>query len=158
MRRLFYHVVTALLLKVVGEDAPLNETAEIERRALEERRTSPGYVRGKEVRRRGYARYRFLKGFKVSLRGVVYGLEWVTVSLPVLYRGEGEDEGGGVAQGGETGAQGPPPARVGNAKLWTQELEVRGDFKYVIVDGKYVKLKGGMKGCSRSRWDSRRTV
>jgi len=45
--------------------------AEIERRALEEaeRRTSPGYSRGKEVRRRGYARYRFLKGFKVSLRG-----------------------------------------------------------------------------------------
>ena len=87
MRRLFYHVVTALLLKVVGEDAPLNETvAEIERRALEERRTSPRYVRGKEVRR-GYARYRFLRGFRVSLRGVVYGLEWVTVRLPVLYRG-----------------------------------------------------------------------
>jgi hypothetical protein len=43
---------------------------EIERRALEEeRRTSPRYARGKEVRRRGYARYRFLKGFKVSLRG-----------------------------------------------------------------------------------------
>ena len=36
---------------------------EMERRALEEeRRTSPRYVRGKEVRRRGYARYRFLKG------------------------------------------------------------------------------------------------
>ena len=41
------------------------------------------------------------------------------MSLPVLYRG-------GVAQGGEAGAQGPPPARVGNAKLWTQELEVGG--------------------------------
>ena len=71
MRRLFYHVVTSLVLEVVGEDALLNETvAEIERRALEERRTSPRYVRGKEVRRRGYARYRFLKGFKVSLRAV----------------------------------------------------------------------------------------
>ena len=69
MRHLFYHVVTALLLKVVGEDALLNETvAEMERRALEERRTSPRYARGKEGRR-GYARYRFLKGFKVSLRG-----------------------------------------------------------------------------------------
>jgi Transposase and inactivated derivatives len=33
-----------------------------------------------------------------------------------------------------------------NAKLWTQELEVRGDFKYVVVDGKYVKLRGGRKG------------
>jgi len=33
-----------------------------------------------------------------------------------------------------------------NAELWTQELEVRGDFKYVIVDGKYVKLRGGRKG------------
>ena len=33
-----------------------------------------------------------------------------------------------------------------NAKLWTQEPEVRGDFKYVIVDGKYVKLRGGRRG------------
>ena len=63
------------------------------------------------------------------------------VSLPVMYRGEGEDEGGGAAQGGGAGAQGPPPA-----KLWTQELEVRGDFKYVVVDGKYVKLRGGRRG------------
>ena len=72
MRSLSNHVVTALLLEVVGEDAPLNETvAEIERRALEEaERTSPRYARGKEVRRRGYARYRFLKGFRVSLLAV----------------------------------------------------------------------------------------
>jgi len=54
---------------------------------------------------------------RVSLWGVVYGLEWVTVSLPVPYRGEGEDWSGGVAQGGEAGAQVPPPARVGNAEL-----------------------------------------
>ena len=46
------------------------------------------------------------------------------------------------------GAQGPPPARIGNAELWTQELEVRGDFKYVVVDGKYVKLRGGRRGSS----------
>ena len=38
------------------------------------------------------------------------------------------------------------PVLGGNAELWTQELEVRGDFKYVIVDGKYVKLRGGRKG------------
>jgi putative transposase len=70
MRSLSNHVVTLLVPEVVGKDAPLNETvAEMERRALEERRTSPRYARGKEVRRRGYARYRFLKGFKVSLRG-----------------------------------------------------------------------------------------
>ena len=64
MRCLSNHVVTALVLEVVGEDAPLNETvAEIERRVLEEaERTSPRYVRGKEVRRRGYAGYRFLRG------------------------------------------------------------------------------------------------
>ena len=62
-------------------------------------------------------------------------------------RGEGEDEGGGgAAQGGGAGAQVPPPARVGKAKLWTQELEVREDFKYVVVDGKYVKLRGGRRG------------
>ena len=78
-------MVTSLVPELLGKDTPLNEIAEMERRALKERRTSPRYVRGKEVRRRGYARYRFLKGFKVSLRGVVYGLEWVTVRLPVLY-------------------------------------------------------------------------
>jgi putative transposase len=79
MRRLFYHVVTSLVPELLGKDALLNETvAEIERRALEEaERTSPRY-----------ARCRFLRGFRVFLRGrrVVYGLEWVTVSLPVLYR------------------------------------------------------------------------
>ena len=48
----------ALVPELLGKDALLNETAEIERRALEERRTSPRY-----------ARYRFLRGFKVSLRG-----------------------------------------------------------------------------------------
>ncbi len=146
------HVVTTLVPEVVGEDALLNETAEIERRALEERRTFPRYVKGKEVRRRGYARYRFLRGFRVSLRGVAYGLEWITVRLPVLYRGEGEDwSGGGVAQGGGAGAQGPPPAllRVGR-EVERQALDPgargEGDFKYVIVDGKYVKLRGGRKG------------
>jgi len=57
------HVVTALLLEVVGEDALLNEIAEMERRALEEeRRTSPRYTR-----------YRFLRGFRVSLRGSCTG-------------------------------------------------------------------------------------
>ena len=70
MRRLFYHVVTTLVPELLGKDALLNETAEMERRALEEaERTSPRYARGKEVRRRGYARYRFLRGFRVSLRG-----------------------------------------------------------------------------------------
>ena len=126
--------------------------AEIERRALEERRTSPRYARGKEVRRRGYARYRFLKGFRVSLRGVVYELEWVTVSLPVLYRGEGEDEGGGgAAQGGGLVLRSLLLPMLGgklNTKLWTQEPEVRGDFKYVVVDGKYVKLRGGRRRSS----------
>ena len=48
MRSLPNHLVTALVPKVVGEDAPLNETAEIERRALEEeRRTSPGTPGGR---------------------------------------------------------------------------------------------------------------
>ena len=73
MRCLSNHVVTSLVLELLGKDAPLNETAEMERRALEGRRTSPRYARGKEVRGRGYARYRFLKGFKVSLRGSCTG-------------------------------------------------------------------------------------
>ncbi|EHP69854.1 hypothetical protein MetMK1DRAFT_00003560 [Metallosphaera yellowstonensis MK1] len=73
MRHSFNHVVTSLVPELLGKDALLNEIAEIERRALEERRTSPRYARGKEVRRRGYARYRFLKGFKVSLWGSCTG-------------------------------------------------------------------------------------
>jgi len=41
--------------------------------------------------------------------------------------------------------------------LGTPSSETRswGDFK--IVDGKYVRLRGG-RGCSRSRWDSLITV
>ena len=45
MRHSFNHVVTSLVPELLGEDAPLNEIAETERRALEERRTSPREVR-----------------------------------------------------------------------------------------------------------------
>jgi hypothetical protein len=114
MRHSFNHVVTSLVPELLGKDAPLNEIAEIERRALEEeRRTSPRYSRGKEVRREGLRQVQVLEGVQGLPLGVVYGLKWVTVRLPVLYRGEGEDWSGGVAHGGEAGAQGPPPARVG---------------------------------------------
>jgi len=82
------------------------------------------------VRRRGYARYRFLRGFKVSLRGVVYGLEWVTVSLPVLYRG-GERvrtrvEEELLREEGLVLRSLLLPVSGGklNAKLWTQELRL----------------------------------
>ncbi|EHP70395.1 hypothetical protein MetMK1DRAFT_00008970 [Metallosphaera yellowstonensis MK1] len=45
MRHLSNHVMTTLVPEVVGEDALLNEIAEMERRALEEeRRTSPRSV------------------------------------------------------------------------------------------------------------------
>ncbi|QXJ34139.1 hypothetical protein J5U22_00684 [Saccharolobus shibatae] len=30
-----------------------------------------------------------------------------------------------------------------NAKLWMPQIEASGEFKYIIVDGKYVELKGG---------------
>ena len=40
MRRLFYHVVTTLVPELLGKDAPLNEIAEMERRALEEAQSS----------------------------------------------------------------------------------------------------------------------
>ena len=54
MRHLSHHVVTSLVPELLGEDALLNEIAEIERRALEEaeRRTSPRYARGKGRSRR----------------------------------------------------------------------------------------------------------
>ena len=40
VRDSFNHVVTALVPELLEKDAPSNEIAEIERRALEERRTS----------------------------------------------------------------------------------------------------------------------
>jgi putative transposase len=80
----------------------------------------------------------------------VYGLEWVTVRLPVMYRG-GERvrrrvEEELLREEGLVLRALLLPVLGGNAKLWTQELEVRGDFKYVVVDGKYVKLRGGRRG------------
>ena len=152
MRRLFYHVVTSLVPEVVGKDAPLNEIAEMERRALEERRTSPQVRQGEGGEEEGLRQVQVLKGVQGVPPGVVYGLERITVSLPVLYRG-----GERVRTGVEDSLREERlmfralllPVLGGklNAKLWTQELEVRGDFKYVIVDGKYVKLRGG-RGCS----------
>ena len=44
MRSLSNHVVTSLVPELLGKDALLNEIAEIERRVLEERRTSPRSV------------------------------------------------------------------------------------------------------------------
>ena len=45
MRHSFNHVVTTLVPELLGKDAPSNEIAEMERRALEEeRRTSPRSV------------------------------------------------------------------------------------------------------------------
>ena len=42
MRHSFNHVVTALVPELLGKDALLNEIAEMERRALEERSNSCG--------------------------------------------------------------------------------------------------------------------
>jgi hypothetical protein len=73
------------------------------------------------------------------------------VARDVQGSGEGEDEGGGgAAQGGGAGAQVPPPVYSVsggklNTKLWIQELEVRGTSN-TVVDGKYVKLRGGRRG------------
>ena len=89
----------------------------------------PQVRQGEGGEEEGLRQVQVLEGVQGLPPGVMYGLEWVTVRLPVLYRGEGEDWSGGVAQGGEASAQVPPPARVGKAELWTQELEVRGDFK-----------------------------
>ena len=48
MRSLSNHEVTSLVPKLLGKDAPLNEIAEIETRALEEaERTSPGTPGGR---------------------------------------------------------------------------------------------------------------
>jgi len=62
MRHSFNHVVTTLVPELLGEDAVLNETAEIERRALEERRTSPRYVRGEGGEEEGLRQVQVLEG------------------------------------------------------------------------------------------------
>ena len=50
MRHSFNHVVTSLVPELLGKDALLNETvAEMERRALEERRTPPGTSGGRRL-------------------------------------------------------------------------------------------------------------
>lgn len=86
----------------------------------------------------------------------MYGLEWVTVRLTVLHRG-GERVRTREERLVLRSLLLPMFRGKMNAKLWTQELEVRG-FKYVVVDGKYVKLRRARRGSSRSRWGSLTTV
>ncbi|QXJ32291.1 hypothetical protein J5U21_01942 [Saccharolobus shibatae] len=66
---------------ILPENALLNKSVkEIEKMALEEaEKTSPKHQRGKEIRRKGYARWKFLKGFKMMSeeREVIYKLEWI---------------------------------------------------------------------------------
>ncbi|AAK41414.1 IS256-like element ISC1250 family transposase [Saccharolobus solfataricus] len=141
-----------LVPKILPDDALLNKSVpEIERMALEEaERVSPNYRRGKEVKRKGYARYRFLKGFRIVMVGreMRYELEWISVRLPVLYC-----EGRVRTQVEETLLREERKVFMAlmavysvkggklNAKIWMPEIEIGGDFRYVIVDGKYVKLK-----------------
>ena len=70
------HVVTALLLEVVGEDASLNEIAEMERRALEEERDLPQVRQGEGGEEEGLRQVQVLEGVQGLPPGVVYGLEW----------------------------------------------------------------------------------
>ncbi|QXJ27327.1 hypothetical protein J5U23_00194 [Saccharolobus shibatae B12] len=144
-----------LVPKILSDDALLNKSVkEIEKMALEEaEKKSPNYQRGKEVKRKGYARYRFLKGFKIMLEGreVIYKLEWISVKLPVLYGIKGRVK----TQVEETLLREERKVFTAlmlvysvlggklNAKLWMPQIEASGNFKYVIVDGKCVKLKGG---------------
>jgi putative transposase len=88
MRYSFNHVVTSLVPELLGKDALLNETvAEIERRALEGKEDLP-QVRQKEGgEEEGSRQVPVLEGAQGLPPGVVYGLEWVTVRLPVLYKG-----------------------------------------------------------------------
>jgi len=63
MRHPFYHVVTSLVPELLGKDALLNETvAEIERRALEERRTSPRVRQGEGGEEEGLRQVQVLEG------------------------------------------------------------------------------------------------
>lgn len=140
-----------LVPNILSEEASLNKSVkEIEKIALEDTdKTSPKHVRG--IRRKDYTKYRFLKGFKIMLKGreVIYKLEWISVELPVLYnkgRVKTQVEEMLLREEKVFKALMTVYSVLGgklNAKLWMLEIQASGDFKYVIVDGKYVKLKGG---------------
>ncbi|QXJ29245.1 hypothetical protein J5U23_02114 [Saccharolobus shibatae B12] len=121
--------------------------------AVEEvEKMSPRHGRDKDVQRKGYARYKFLKGFRIVMvrREMRYDLDWISVKISVLYGKRRmrtqiketlfKEERRVFAalmlvysvKGGKL-----------NAKLWMPQIEASGEFKYIIVDGKYVKLKGG---------------
>ncbi|QXJ27685.1 hypothetical protein J5U23_00552 [Saccharolobus shibatae B12] len=156
-----------LVPNILPENALLNKSVkEIEKMAMEKaERTSPKHQRGNEIRRKGYARYKFLKGFHIVMVGreVKYKLEWISVKLLVLYGDKGrvktqveerllKEESKVFAAlmlvysvlGGKL-----------NTKLWMPEIQPSDDFKYVIVDGKYVKLKGGKGSPSLGDWRDR---
>ncbi|QXJ34022.1 hypothetical protein J5U22_00567 [Saccharolobus shibatae] len=122
--------------------------------ALEEaEKTSPKHQRGKEIRRKGYARYKFLKGFRTVMVGreVKYELERISVKLPVLYgiKGRVKTQVEERLLKEESKVFAAPMLVYSvlggklNAKLWMPQIEASGESKYIIVDGKYVKLKGG---------------
>ena len=71
MRHSFNHVVTTLVPELLGEDALSNETAEIERRALEERRTSPRVRQGEGGEEEGLRQVQVLEGVQGLPPGVV---------------------------------------------------------------------------------------
>ncbi len=143
-----------LVPNILPENALLNKSVkDIEKIALEEaQRTSPKHRRGKEVKTKTYARYKFLKGFRIVMAGreVKYELEWISVKLPVLY----EDKGRVKTQVEETLLKEERKVFIAlmavysvkggklNAKLWMPQIEANGEFKHIIVDGKCVKLKG----------------
>jgi len=62
--------------QILPQDALINKSAEeIEKPALEEaEKISPKYARGKEIKRKGYSNYRFLKG-----RRKIYKPQYITV-------------------------------------------------------------------------------
>ncbi|QXJ32490.1 hypothetical protein [Saccharolobus shibatae] len=56
--------------------------------AVEEvEKMSPRHGRDKDVQRKGYARYKFLKGFRIVMvrREMRYDLDWISVKISVLY-------------------------------------------------------------------------
>lgn len=79
-----------LVPNILPQNALLNKSVdEIEKLALDDaERISPKYVRGKDIKRKGYSSYRFLKDFTIVLKGrrVIYKVYWVSVTLPILYK------------------------------------------------------------------------
>ncbi|WP_338598181.1 transposase [Sulfolobus tengchongensis] len=145
----------AVLTPIINsENWLLNKTPqELEKLAIKEAdMISPKYKRGKTIKRKGYQNYKFLTDFTIQQIGrtLLYKLEFTTIKLPILV----DENGKRIKTRVEEELLREEkilltllltiysllPGKL-NQKLWIPEEQEKHEYKYFILDGKYVKLK-----------------